>query len=266
MSSQMQTVQPVNPVAPYQGGKRNLAKTVIERIEAVDHQIYAEPFVGMGGIFLRRKQRPKSEVINDWSDDVSNFFRVMQRHYVAFLDMVRFQITSRSNFEKLARAEARSLTDLERAARFLYLQRVAFGGKVRGRNFGVAPANGGRFDIAKLGPMLEALHERLSGVIIERLPWQEFIRRYDRDQGLFYLDPPYYGCENDYGRSMFEREEFEVMANTLAGLKSRFILSINDKPEVRAIFSAFDIEAVETTYTVGGGTNAAKFGELIIRN
>ena len=55
------------------------------------------------------------------------------------------------------------LTDLERAARFIYLQRTAFGGKVDGRHFGVSPDRPGRFDITQLRPMLEDLHQRLAG-------------------------------------------------------------------------------------------------------
>jgi DNA adenine methylase len=49
----------------------------------------------MGGVFFRRDQRP-SEVINDWSEDVATFFRILQRHYVPFMDMLRWQVTSRA--------------------------------------------------------------------------------------------------------------------------------------------------------------------------
>lgn len=219
----------------------------------------------MGGIFFRRDARPVSEVINDWSEDVSTFFRILQHHYTAFLDMCRFQITSRSGFEKLRQVDPSSLTDLQRSARFLYLQRLAFGGKVSSRIFGVAPQSSARFDITKLAPMLEAIHERLAGVVIERLPWAEFIQRYDRPGTLFYLDPPYFGCENDYGKSMFDRSDFTQMATILKGLKGRFILSLNDRPEVREIFSEFSTTSVETTYQVGGMDKAKKVGELIIR-
>ena len=138
-------------------------------IGGIPHRTYAEVFVGMGGVFFRRNLRPPVEVINDWSEDVSTFFRVLQHHYVAFLDMLRFQITSRANFEKLLSMDPASLTDLQRAARFLYVQRLAFGGKVAGRNFGVSAGNPARFDVTKLGPMLEAVHERLAGVVIERM-------------------------------------------------------------------------------------------------
>ncbi len=262
----MQPVSPARPVAPWQGGKRNLARRVIARIEAVDHQTYAEPFVGMGGVFLRRKMQPPCEVINDWSEDVSTLFRVIQRHFVAFTEMIRFQITSRANFERLAATDPATLTDLERAARFLYLQRLAFGGKVRGQTFGITPGGPGRFDVSRVVPMIEAVHERLSGVIIERLPWQDMISRWDRPGTLFYLDPPYFGCERDYGAGMFGREEFAQMATMLADIKGRFILSINDAPGIRATFAAFAIDEVSTTYTVGSSSNAKSARELIISN
>lgn len=109
------------------------------------------------------------EIINDWSEGVSTFFRVLQHHFIAFTDMLRFQVTSRSGFEKLAAMDPASLTDLQCSARFLYLQRLSFGGKVARRTFGVDPGGPARFDMSKLAPMLEAIFERLSGVVIERL-------------------------------------------------------------------------------------------------
>jgi len=162
----MRDVQPLSPPAPYQGGKRNLAKRLIARIEAIPHATYAEVFVGMGGVFFRRRQAAKAEIINDFSCDVSNLFRILQRHYPQLLDTLRFQITSRAEFERLRAANADTLTDLERAARFLYLQRTAFGGKVAGRAFGVQITGGARFNLTKLEPMLAEAHERLAGVVI----------------------------------------------------------------------------------------------------
>lgn len=264
MESSLSSVQPVSPVAPYIGGKRRLAKRLCAMIDRIDHQTYAEPFVGMGGVFFRRSLRPPSEAINDWSREVHNFFRVLQVHYVAFLEMMRFQITSRAEFERLALERPETLTDMQRAARFLYLQRTGFGGKVVGRGFGVSPRDPARFDITKLQPMLEAVHDRLAAVVIERLQWADFIRKYDRPGTLFYLDPPYYRCENDYGADMFDRSEFAAMADLLAGIKGRFILSINDHPEMRETFARFDLLPVEVGYSIGGGAKQAKFGELII--
>ena len=115
----------------------------------------------MGGIFLRRTRRPQAEVINDRGRDVYNLFRMLQEHYVAFLDLLRFQITTQANFNRLVAVDPDTLTDLQRAARFLYLQRCAFGGKVSGRNFGARADRPGRFNLTTLEPDLEALHSRL---------------------------------------------------------------------------------------------------------
>ncbi len=100
--SGLEAVSSVRPAAPYLGGKRQLAKTIIERINQILHQTYAEPFVGMGGVFFRRTMRPKAEIINDFSGDVANLFRILQRHYVPFLEMFRFQLTTRKDSERLA--------------------------------------------------------------------------------------------------------------------------------------------------------------------
>lgn len=255
-------VEPVRPVAPWLGGKRNLAKRITAILDAIPHHTYVEPFIGMGGIFLRRTRRPRLEVINDLGRDVANLFRILQRHYPQFLDVLRFQLTTRTEFNRLVDTNPSTLTDLERAARFLYLQRTAFGGKVSGRNFGVARDRPARFNLTTLEPMLEDLHTRLSGVVIECLDWSELVERYDGPNALFYLDPPYWGCENDYGKAMFERSDYARMASQLAGIQGRFVMSINDVPEVREVFRAFTIESVATTYTVGEKARPA--AELLV--
>lgn len=257
-------VDPVTPVAPWLGGKRNLAKRIVARIDAIEHTTYAEPFVGMGGIFLRRTRRPRAEVINDFGRDVANLFRILQRHYPQFLETLRFQLTTRVEFERLVATKPDTLTDLERAGRFLYLQRTAFGGKVSGRNFGVARERPARFNLTTLEPMLEDLHARLAGVVIECLDFGAFIDRYDSAGTLFYLDPPYWGCEGDYGKTLFSRADFERIADHLGRLQGRFLMSINDVPEVRETFARFQIEEVATTYSIGDKHRPA--AELFVTN
>lgn len=261
-------VSPTRPVAPWLGGKRNLARRICAVIDTTPCTTYAEPFVGMGGIFLRRSSRPKSEVINDRGRDIANLFRILQRHYPQFLDTLRFQLTTRAEFERLVAVDPDTLTDLERAARFLYLQRTAFGGKVSGRNFGVDRSRPGRFNLTTLEPMLEDLHSRLAGVVIECLDWSDFIPRYDSADTLFYLDPPYWGCEDDYGKAMFARADFDRLAQLLATIRGRFIVSLNDLPEVRDTFRAFHLAEVATTYTINARRNdeAGTRAELLISN
>ena len=263
ISAEFKPVEKTRPPAGYIGGKRRLAERLVAAINAVPHRTYAEPFVGMGGVFFRRDRQPPAEVINDRNGEVANLFRILQRHYPQFMDTLRFQLTGRREFDRLKKSDPSTLTDLERAGRFLYLQRTAFGGKVAGQNFGVDPRGSSSFNLTRIEPLLADVHERLSGVVIENLDWLAFIDRYDRDETLFYLDPPYHGVEDDYGKGLFGREQFEIMAERLARLKGRFILSINDVPAIRETFAGFRLEPVDLRYSVSGG-RGTEARELIV--
>ena len=178
--------------------------------------------------------------------------------------MLKFQLTTRAEFNRLTETKPSTLTDLERAARFLYLQRTAFGGKVKGQAFGVAREQPGHFNLSTLEPMLEDLHARLSGVIIECLSYDAFITRYDGPKTLFYLDPPYWGCETEYGKDVFSRSDFSNLADLLKGIKGAFIMSINDTDDVRNTFADFQIQPVKTTYTIAQNGGGAGRPELLI--
>lgn len=252
------------PPAAWLGGKRHLAKRICAALAQTSHDAYVEPFTGMGGVFLRRRVRPQVEVLNDLSGDVVTLFRVLQRFPDALLKELRWRPASRAEFERLKETPPADLLDIERAARFLYLQTLAFGGKVTGQNFGVRATSPQNFDLRRIEPRLRQLHDRLAGVIIENLDWLDCIGRYDRPGTLFYLDPPYWGCEGDYGEGMFLRSDFERLADRLRSIEGRFLFSINDRPEVRDLFSWADIEPVQTIYSVGGGEKGSGAAELLI--
>lgn len=264
MNDDLLPVSPAAPPAPWIGGKRGLARRICRILAGARHTAYVEPFVGMGGIFLRRAVRPPVEVINDVSGDVVTLFRVLQRHPEALLRELRWRPAMRVEFDRLKGARVQDLTDIERAARLLYLQTLAYAGKVAGRNFGVDPSQAHVFDIRRLAPRLEAIHARLAGVVIEYLDWSDLLPRYDRPATLFYLDPPYWGSEDDYGSGLFDPADFARLAAALEGLEGSFLLSINDVPEIRALFAWADIEAVETWYGVAGGAKGSVAQELLI--
>lgn len=250
------------PAAPYFGGKARVADLICARIAAVRHSTYVEPFVGLGGVFLRRAGRARSEVVNDANGEVANLFRVIQRHCGWLSEAMAHQITSRAEFDRLLAVDPATLTDVERAVRFLYLQRMAYGGKIINRSFAVRKGRPGHMNPARIRPVIEAIHRRLADVIVENVDWSVAIDRYDGPETLFYLDPPYWGCEKEYERR-FPRERFEELASRLGGIAGRFLLSINDRPETRALFASFEIEETEVMYSVQGGRRRP-YPELIV--
>lgn len=252
-------------LAPYLGGKFRLSKRIINKIEQIQHKIYAEPFVGMGGIFLRRTQIPKAEIINDINGELVNLYRIVRRYPNTLYKETEFMFASRQEFERLLKTQPETLTDIERAARFLYLQNQAFGGKVTGQSFGVSIDRPARFDFVKLNDRIRAVGERLASVTIERQDFETFIKRYDTKDTLFYLDPPYWGNETDYGKGVFTRADFERLRDCLTGIKGRFILSLNDTPQVKELFKNFTIEQTDVTYSISK-TGCCNRSELIITN
>ncbi|GAA4221188.1 DNA adenine methylase [Sphingomonas endophytica] len=254
------------PPAPYLGGKRNLARRLCAMIAATPHRAYIEPCVGMGGVFLRRPTPAPVEIINDASGDVANLFRVIRRHYEPFVDELRWLIAGRAEFDRQRGLDPRLLTDIERAVRFLYLQRLAFGGKVAGRTFGVRRDQDSRFNLAQLRAELKALRDRLATVTIEQLDIADVIRRYDSPRALFFIDPPYHLTEG-YGLD-FGEERYTALADQLAGIAGQFILSINDTPFIRRTFARFRVDEVATTWTVASAAahRSTKVTELIFRS
>ncbi len=77
--------------------------------------------------------------------------------------------------------------------------------------------------------------------------------------------PPYFGGENDYGKGMFDRSQFEVMGEALAEIEGAFVLSINDTPEIRDVFGQFHLEEVQLKYTISA-QSAKVARELLVSN
>ena len=262
-------VPAAEPIAPWFGGKKYLARHIIERVEAIPHRCYAEPFVGMGGVLLRRRTRPKSELINDINGDIANLFRIMREHPDELIRQFDWTLSSRAEFRRLVETPVSILTDVQRAARFVYLQRLSFGGKpatdVTQGQMGPSVHHPGKVTTDHIRRLVTAAHRRLQGVHVECLEWDAFIRRYDRPFTLFYVDPPYWGHETDYGRGIFSRDDFARMAGLLRSLKGRFILSLNDRPEVRETFAGFAFEEVTTRYSANA-RSTRRAAELLISN
>ena len=155
-----------------------------------------------------------------------------------------------------------TLTDIQWAARFYYLQKLAFGGKVVGQNFGTSKTNGPGLNLLRIEEDLSEAHLRLMRTTIEHLPWDNCIERYDSEDTVFYPDPPYWETAG-YGNE-FTFDNYERMADLAKCSKGKFVISINDHPDIRKVFEGFEQRKIGIKYTVGGNANAAERRELVI--
>ncbi len=253
--------QAANPIIPWIGGKRRLAKKILPMFPA--HKCYVEPFSGGAALFFMKDQSDV-EVLNDINGELVNLYRVVKHHLEEFIRQFKWALISREIYGWLKKTPEETLTDIQRAARFYYLQKMAFGGKVENQTFGTATTSAPRMNLLRIEEELSAAHLRLARAYIEHLSWAECIRRYDRPHTLFYLDPPYWGTEG-YGVD-FGLEQYAKMAELARSIKGKMVISVNDIPEMRQAFAGLAMDRVEISYTVGGAGRSKATGELIIRN
>lgn len=252
-----------NPIIPWMGGKRRLADRLLPLFPP--HDCYVEVFAGGAALYFLRQQPAKMEVLNDINGELVRLYRVVQNHLEEFIRQFKWALSSRQIFEwhKMTRPE--TLTDIQRAARFFYLQQHAFGARVSGQNFGTAttapPVN-----LLRIEENLSAAWQRMAGTTIENLSWLDCCQRYDRPHTFFYMDPPYWQTR-DYGVD-FPFDEYQRMADFMRSCKGKVMVSINDHPDIRRVFDGFHMEQLDIRYTVGNqrNTQAETTGELVIMN
>jgi DNA adenine methylase len=249
----------VGPLA-YLGGKNRVARKIISLIP--EHICYCEPFCGGAQVFFH-KEPSKVELLNDLNEDIFNFLRICQQHYEELVRYLRFAIASRRWFDLFEKTPPEALTDIQRAARFFFLQKNCYGGLIVRRNFAVSVQDGSNYNPERLPELLRKAHERLLNVQLECLTYQEILRKYDRTYTFFYLDPPYFN--RPYYKFNFEEKDYVQLAEHLKNLKGKFLLSLNDVPEIRRIFRSFNIKPVQLFYS-SQRKAGKRYSELLISN
>lgn len=186
------------PLLRYHGGKWRLFPWINGHLPPhKSYRIFTESYGGAGSILLR-KERSYSEVYNDLDGEVVNVFRVLRHpgQAAALVNLVRLTPYARGEFEE-------SLTPtsdpVEQARRTLF--RFAAGFSTAGTDPN-GWRTGFRGNVSRSGStpahnwqtfpdVLEAIIERLRGVVIEHLPAIDVIQKYDGPDTLHYVDPPY---------------------------------------------------------------------------
>jgi DNA adenine methylase len=108
------------------GGKRRLRKTIIKLIP--EHTCYVEVFGGAGWV-LFGKEPSKAEIYNDIDGELVNFFRIVKNCHRAFLQAYDLMLVSRKLFTDFVNTDPADLDEIQRAVRFFYIIKTAFGGK-----------------------------------------------------------------------------------------------------------------------------------------
>lgn len=183
------------PVLRYLGGKWRLAPWIIGFFPS--HRIYVEPYGGAASVLLR-KPRSMGECYNDLDGEVVNLFRVL-RDRDASAELCRLVKLTPFSREEYDSAFIAVDDPVERARRLVVRSYMGHGSSSavseKSTGFRASLVNrGGALPAGEwptLPPALQAVTDRLEGVLIEQRPALQVIDRYDEAEALIYLDPPY---------------------------------------------------------------------------
>ena len=252
----------MNSFMSWVGGKKALREAIVVRL---DHRCdrYVEVFGG-GGWVLFHKNPSKFEVYNDFNPNLANLYRCVRDHSDELCEELRYTLNSRTDFEYIRNVlhTKTEIPDIKRAAYFYQLIRYSYASGLD--SFGAQPHS-----MWRNFPLIYEAAKRLQSVIVENKDFERLIAQYDRPNTIFYLDPPYYETEDYYEDVGFTEKDHERLCNALMGISGKFLLSYNDCPEIRQLYSQPGIMIESTTRLSNIAQRYAagkQYPELLISN
>jgi DNA adenine methylase len=204
------------------------------------------------------------EVYNDADGELCNAFRQAKNHPHEVIREIQLRPNSRADFYASRKACGKCRTEIQRAACFLHERMISFGGD--GKSFGVQKSIGGGACNSKayLERKIIEFAARFDRVSVENLDWRRCLDLYDKPSTFFFLDPPY--CGGSQGAyASWKESDFEDLRDKLISLRGRWLLTLNDSPALRAIFSSCVIRPVDRAKGIAAANkNVDRYHELII--
>jgi len=224
---------------PWLGGKQALVPKLLPLIP--EHTAYVEVFGGAAALLLN-KPPSRIEVYNDLDSQLVNLFEVVRDDVDAFLKRADWLLYSRELYQRWQDDLERGAVPgdrVEQAVRFWYIIRSAFGAHPdKGWAFQrERPRNSARV-VQNALANLRAIHERLKSVEIDHLDFRRCIKNRDAPSTFLFLDPPYLETEQ-YRAGNFALEDHRDLAELLRNCKSKWLMTIGDRREMRALYSKF---------------------------
>lgn len=260
------------------GSKKQLAEFIIEKMPP--HKHYIEPFCGALNMFLAKSPVAERNTLNDINSNLVNFWKVIQDEGAKqlLIDRVAHLFHSRDLFNEFftlyRSGYFKYLDGIYKAAIFLYLNRVSFGGKMDSYS---PQSSSSALDIQKLNEIGTRIFRKLNcnNVVVENKHFLEIIvpKKIDDKDTFIYCDPPYM-TTLEKGKMKYEfimsKEEHIALRDTLYKLgETKWLISYDDNPIVRELYSDAKciIETPKINWSLGNkDSQETKIGEILIAN
>ena len=256
-------------VIPYYGGKWELSKQLVPMIPP--HSRYIEMFAGGLSMYFRK---PKADVsiVNDLDNDIVNLYISVLERFDKFSEYIYLLPRSRKLFEDFRKEVMTTKSDIQipdprRAAIYYYVIKNSFN-KNPYNPFTKSEKRG--VWTSELAEEVKWSKKQLDGVIVENLDFKELVKRYEpREDDFWYMDPPYVvaGEKKDYyfhDFTMDMHNELVELCHQMDLCDAKFMVSYDDRDEVRALYSKYKINEIRCIYA--GASDKKERVELVITN
>ena len=256
-------VKAINSFMSWVGGKKALRDEILARFP-LEYKRYIEVFGGAGWVLFHKPPGNDFEVFNDFNGNLVNLYRCVREQPDKLKDELRYILNSRLDFEYMKHIlhSQAMLPDVRRAAFYYALIRYSYAAGTS--TFGSQPHS-----LWNDFPPIDAAAGRLQKVVIENKDCVKLIRQYDRPDSFFYCDPPYYQADQYYEAVGADGFDHDGLAQALFSLDGKFLLSYNDCPYIRGLYSHPGI-VIETTTRLSNIAqrydNGKQYPELLIAN
>jgi DNA adenine methylase len=275
----------VKPYLKWAGGKRQLLGEIKSCLPGdIQQYTYYEPFVGAGAVFFALQ--PGKAVINDYNAQLILTYRVIKDNVEELIALLRRHRdkNDKAYFYALRNLDReaekfRQLTDAEKAARLIFLNKTCFNGLYRVNSRGFFNVPYGRHTNPAICE--EALLRRINAYLNAG---EIVILNGDFEQALMgagtnafiYFDPPYHSPNKTnftgYQADGFDESEQERLRNVMISMTNRgskCLLSNADTAYIRGLYDydCFDIRSVQAKRHINsdsGGRGAVN--EVLIKN
>lgn len=266
---------PAQPFLKWAGGKGGLLSQLLPLMpRELRWSRYHEPFVGGGAVFF--SLAPRRAYLSDLNPELVNCYRVIRGDVDALCEALREHVYEKDHYYEVRAVDPSTLDDVQRAARFIYLNRTCFNGLHRVNRKGQFNVPFGRHANPTIcdEPNLRRVSAALREVEIAHAGFEAVLER-AQPGDFVYFDPPYQPISatssfTAYTSHAFGPRQQAELAQVFRALDARgckVMLSNSNAEFIRTLYQGFDIREVYATRAIN--RDASKRGpipELVVRN
>ncbi|MCX6770661.1 MAG: DNA adenine methylase [Candidatus Micrarchaeota archaeon] len=269
-------LEEARPFVKWAGGKRQLLDELTQGLPYFEN--YHEPFIGGGALFFRLEamNRIKRAYLSDSNAELINAYSVIKNEVFELMSELASPLYVNDEAAYYKIRASRPKTNVERAARFIYMNKTAFNGLYRVNSSGGFNVPFGKYDNPKIldSQNLMLVHRALQK---DELYCGDFtIALKNAKRGDFvYFDPPYFPISKTsnftgYTKDGFGENEQKKLLKTYKELDSKgcFVLLSNSYSDfISELYAEFEPETVHANRMINcKGDQRGKIKELIVRN